>query len=159
VDKAITTALLVIASVVAAIAVTNAILPAVNRGTGALLVSSAGVAERVRTDVAIVFSAGNTATNEIRFWAKNVGTQEVKAIDKSDLFLTTPTEIKRITYNASCAAAAPECWSYAFEDGATVWVQPTTIRVTVRLSTLPSGQYTLKFVSPNGVLVEKIFSV
>lgn len=158
-DKVITTALLIIASVIGAVALTNAFLPAVNRGSGAILVSSAGVAERVKTDVAIVFASGNAAAVEVRFWAKNVGAQEVKAIDKSDLFLTTPSEIKRITYNASCAIAAPECWSYAFEGGATAWVQATTIKVTVRLNTLPAGQYTIKFVVPNGASAEKVFSV
>jgi hypothetical protein len=158
-DKVITTALLIIAGVIGAGALTSAFLPAVNRSSGAILVASAGVAERVKTDVAIVFAAGNPAANDVRFWAKNVGAQEVKAIEKSDLFLTTPSEIKRITYNASCAVAAPECWSYTFEGGATAWTQATTIKVTIRLNTLPAGPYTIKFVVPNGVSVEKVFSV
>jgi hypothetical protein len=158
-EKVITTALLIIASVIGAIALTNAYLPAVSRSSGAILVSSAGVAERVKTDVAIVFATGVTSATEVRFWAKNVGVQEVKAIDKGDLFLTTPSEIKRIAYNASCASAAPECWSYTLEGGAASWVQATTIKVTVRLNTLPAGQYTIKFVVPNGVSAEKVFSV
>lgn len=158
-DKVITTALLIIASVIGAVALTSAFLPAVNRGTGAILVSSAGVAERIKTDMTIVFATSNAAAVEVRLWAKNVGAQEVKAIDKSDLFLTTPAEIKRIAYNASCASAAPECWSYTFEGGATAWLQATTIKVTIRLNTLPAGQYTIKYVAPNGVSAEKVFSV
>ena len=158
-EKAITTALLVIASVIAAIALTNSVLPAVHRSTGAVLTSSAEVAGRVKTDLSIVFASGNTSTTEITFWAKNVGLQEIKATDKSDLFLTTPSTIKRIDYVAACSGGSPDCWSYAFEGGATDWIQATTIKVTVRLNTLATGQHTVKLVVPNGVSVEKIFSI
>lgn len=158
-DKVITTALLIISSVIGAVALTNAFLPAVNRGSGAILASSAAVAERVKTEVSIVFAAGVPTPNEARFWAKNVGTQEITAINQSDLFLTTPVEIKSIPFNASCATAAPECWSFTFEGGATAWSRTATIKVTVRLNTLPTGQYAIKFVVPNGVSAEKVFSV
>ena len=158
-EKAITTALLVIASVIATIALTNAVIPAVQRGSGAVLAASSEVAGRVKTDLSIVVASGNTSSTEINVWVKNVGVQEVQAIDLSDLFLTTPTTIGRIDYSATCASDSPDCWSYAFEGSATAWIQATTIKVTVRLTTLATGQHTIKFVVPNGASIEKIFSI
>jgi flagellar protein FlaG len=158
-EKAITTALLVIASIIAAIALTNSVLPAVGRSTGAVLTSSAEVAGRVKTDLSIVFASGNTSSTEITYWTKNVGLQEILGADKSDLFLTTPTVIKRIDHLASCSSESPDCWSYSFEGGATNWIQATTIRVSVRLITLTTGQHTVRFVVPNGVSAEKVFSI
>ena len=158
-EKAITTALLVIASVIAAVALTNSVLPAVSRGSGAVLSASAQVAARVKTDLTIVFASGNTSSTEIYFWVKNVGVQEIKALDKSDLFLTTPSTIQRVAYDSSCASASPDCWSFAFEGGATAWLQADTVKVTVRLSSLATGQHNLRFVVQNGVSTEKVFSI
>ena len=152
-DKTITTALLIIASVIAAVALTNAILPAVSRGSSAVLTSSQGVADRVRTDLSIVFAGGDTADTRIDVWIKNVGTERVDGIDSGDLFLTTPSEIKRIPYQTGV-----ENWTYTFETG-TEWVQAITIKVVVELSTLPIGQYIVKYVAPNGAVTEKTFSV
>lgn len=157
-EKAITSVLLVIASVVAAIALTNSILPSVHRGAGAVLSSSSEVARRVKTDMSIIFATGATSTAEINFWVKNVGEQEITAINKSSIFLETPSIIQHVDFDSGCGGASPECWSYAFEGGATAWVQANTIKVTVRLNSLATGQHTLKFVTPNGVSAEKVFS-
>lgn len=153
-EKAITTALLVIASVVAAVALMNAVYPAVTRGSGALLESSGIVAERVRTDIEIVFVAGNTSTNQVTLWVKNVGSETVLGIEKSDLFLKTPTEIKRIPYNSGT-----ERWTYALEDGATNWQKAVTLKVTVDLTSLGTGLYEVRLIVPNGASAEKQFSV
>ena len=158
-EKAITTALLVIASVIATIALTNAVIPAVQRGTGAVLAASSEVAGRVKTDLSIVVASGNTSSTEISLWVKNVGVQEVKGADLSDLFLTTPTTIGHIEYSETCASDSPDCWSYAFEGSATAWIQATTIKITVRLTTLATGQHTIQIVVPNGAMVEKTFSI
>ena len=44
-EKAITTALLMIASIIAAMALINAVIPAANRTSGALLTANAAAAE------------------------------------------------------------------------------------------------------------------
>lgn len=162
-DKTVTTALLLIASVVAALALTNAFLPAVSRGSGALLTASAAVAERTKTDIQIVLATDNASANQIFAWMKNVGTEEVKAIDKSDLFLTTPSVVKRFPYatGTDCQAliGEDECWTYSLEEGATNWTQTKTIKVTIQLTSVASGVYEIKFIVPNGASAEKEFSV
>lgn len=153
-EKAITTALLVIASVAAAVALMNAVFPAVTRGSGALSEASGAAADRIRTDVDIVFAAGNTSNNTITFWMKNVGTETISGIDKSDLFLTTPTTVKRIPYNTGA-----EKWTYTLEDSATAWSQTKTVKVTINLTSVTTGVYEIKFFVPNGTETEKQFSV
>ncbi len=153
-EKAITTALLVIASIVAAVALMNAVYPAVTRGTGAILESSGAAAARVRTEVDIVFASGDTSNNKITFWAKNVGTQVVQAVEKSDLFVTTPTTVKRIPYNSGA-----EYWTYSLEDSATAWSQTKTVKIVVTMTSVTAGLYKVQLIVPNGVQAEKQFSV
>ena len=53
-DKAITTGLLLIASIVAAMALINAVLPAMGKSSGALLSANSAASDRVRTDIEVV---------------------------------------------------------------------------------------------------------
>ena len=143
----------IIASVIAAVAVMNAVIPAVGRGSSAILQSSAGASSRIKTDIRIVFATGDTGSDQITFWIKNVGLERIKAIDQSDLFLNTPTAVKRIPYNS-----AGENWTYTVENGVD-WVQGVTVKVTVQLTQVTTGLYTIKFIVPNGGSADKEFSV
>ena len=58
-EKVITTALLLIASVIAATALINAVLPAANKSSGALLAANSAAADRIKTDIEIVHASGN----------------------------------------------------------------------------------------------------
>ncbi|MBI4282196.1 MAG: hypothetical protein HY672_01745 [Chloroflexi bacterium] len=153
-EKAITTALLLIASVVAAVALINAVYPSVSRGSGALVESSGRAAERVRTDIDIVFATGDTSTNEVVFWVKNVGVESIFKIDESDLFLTTPSGVKRIPYSSGT-----EHWTFSFEGDAQKWTRAVTIKIVVTLTSLPEGLYDIQFTVPNGVMAKKEFSI
>lgn len=153
-EKAITTALLLIASVVAAVALINAVYPSVSRGSGALVESSGRAAERVRTDIDIIFATGDTSTNEVIFWVKNVGLETIFKVDESDIFLTTPSGVKRIPYNSGT-----EHWTFSIEGEAQQWTKAVTINVVVTLTSLPTGLYEIQFTVPNGVLAKKEFSV
>jgi uncharacterized membrane protein len=53
-DKAITSGLLIIASIVAAVALINAVIPAMNESSGALVTANSAAADRIRTDIEIV---------------------------------------------------------------------------------------------------------
>ena len=77
------------------------------------------------------------------------------AIASGDLFYKTSPTFDRITYNA---AACTDCWSYSIEDD-TVWNPGVTIKVTLHLTTLPTGNYLVRFVTRNAVVAEKEFTV
>ena len=67
-DKVLTTALLTIAAVVAAVMVVNAILPAVSTGGTSLISSSRNEADRIGTSISIIRTTH--INNLVRFWVK-----------------------------------------------------------------------------------------
>lgn len=164
-EKAITTALFMIASVAAALALINGVLPAVGKSSSALLVANASASERIKTDHKIIFVGGDSTANEVVLWAKNVGTETIDLINEADLFLTNPNDsVVRIEWASTTdcptlIAGGTECWEFQFEDSATTWVQGVTIRITVRLNSVTIGVYKVKLSLRNGVTTQKEFSV
>ncbi len=156
-DKVLVTTLLTMAAVVAAVMVVNTMLPALGRSTSAVLSSSSAASARLKTDTEIIHVASDTSGSPkiVYAWVKNVGGAEITAIDSSDLFFKTSTTFDRLSYNASCSS---NCWSYTIEDD-TIWRPGTTIKVTINLTTLASGDYLVRFVTHNAVSAEKEFTV
>ena len=154
-DKVLVTTLLTMAAVVAAVMVVNTMLPALGRSTSAVLSSSTAASDRLKTDTEIIHVATDTATFKVYAWIKNTGASEITAIDSGDLFYKTSTTFDRLTYNAG---ACTDCWSYSIEDD-TVWNPGVTIKVTVHLTSLATGNYLVRFVTRNAVVAEKEFTV
>ena len=154
-EKSITTAMFLIASVIAALALTNAVLPAMGKSAGALVSANKSASERIKTDIAIVHATGDAATDQVTVWVKNIGTQSIKAIDASDVFLTTPSSVLRLPYVTSCAS---ECWDYSIEGGGADWIQAVTVKFTIRTS-VDTGNYNVAVAVVNAVKADKDFSV
>lgn len=93
-------------------------------------------------------------------WVKDVGEAEILGIDSSDIFYKTSTTIDRLPYNASPCNG---CWSYSIEgdtiEGDTILKPRVTAKVTLNLTTLASGDYLVRFVTPSGAAAEKDFPV
>ena len=140
----------------AAVMVVNTMLPALGRSTSAVLSSSTAASDRLKTDTEIIHVATDTATFKVYAWIKNTGATEIIAIDSGDLFYKTSTTFDRLTHGGS-GCAAP-CWEYTVEDD-TVWSPGVTIKVTLHLTTLPTGNYLVRFVTRNAVVAEKEFTV
>ena len=163
-EKAISTALFVIASVAASLALVNAVLPATGKSTGALLDANATASDRIRTDLEIVLVVGATSTDEVIFWAKNVGPKTIDSISASDVFLTVAGSSVRVNWasTADCPtliAGGTECWDHVIEGGATDWAQSRTVKVTLRLLSVSTGVHRVRMTLPNGVSAEKEFGV
>jgi len=159
VEKAITTALFVIASVAAALAIINGVMPAVGRSSSALAVANAEASARIKTDHEIIFAVGDTSSAVLTLWVKNVGSETIDSIGQADLILTQPDNTtKRVSYSSS-SPCTPECWEYQFEDSATKWSKGVTIKITVRLNTVATGVWNATFTLRNGVTAKKEFSV
>ena len=156
-EKTITTALLVIASIVATMALINAVLPAAGKGSGALLSANSAAADRIKTDIDIIFATGNSTGDKITFWAKNVGSKAIKPIENSDIFVNTPTTITRIPHTGS-ASQNPR-WEYAIEGSASDWTQTVTVKVTIYLASGTTGLHKVTMAVPNAVTTEKEFSI
>ena len=160
VDKVITTALLVIASIVAAIALINAVLPALGKSTSALATANSEAAARIKTDIDVIHATGDTS-GTITVWVKNVGTQVIHSVKDSDVIITKPSAaggVKRLSYTSGGCTSPSECWDFTIEDSAPDWSRADTVKFTLTTS-VTSGSYTISIAAPNGVNATKDFSV
>lgn len=169
--------LLTIAGVISAIAIMNAVLPAVSRSTNAVTTASNTVDERIKTDISVIYAVGElTATSSpswvdtnsnLKFdffvWVKNVGDRTVDLVSETDVFFGQPGDIARIPHADDAGASYPQ-WDFSVEN-ATEWSESTTIKVTVTFEDgcpsclKPAGNYFVKVITANGVATEKFFSI
>ena len=159
-DKVITSALLIIASVIASMALINAVLPAVSKSSGALLQANSAAADRIRTDIEIVHVASDTSSGSedlIVVWVKSVGPNKIISIENTDVFLTMPSTVKRVAYDA---AGSVESWNYTVENG-TEWTQTVTVKITLHLTdaSVVAGAYSVTVSVYNSVSATRDFSV
>ena len=155
-EKVITTSLIIIASLVAAMALINAVLPALGKSSGALATANSAAAKRIKTDIDVIHSTGNTSTNIVTVWVKNVGAQVISTVKDSDIILTKPDgSVTRFTYTPGCSS---ECWDYTLEDSAPAWTTSVTVKITIA-TTVAAGSYSVSVAAPNGVSADKDFSV
>lgn len=159
-DKVITSGLLIIASIVAAIALINAVIPAMSESSGALLSANSAASDRIRTDIEVVHVASDTSPageDQIIIWVKNVGPKNIDPIEASDIFLEAPSTVKQLSHGASSGS---EYWTYAIENG-TQWTQGVTVRMTAHLDdgSVTTGAYTVSVSLYNAVTASKDFSV
>ena len=119
--------------------------------------ANASAADRIRTDIEIVHVATPTVAGEdqVLVWVKNIGSQKIAPVESSDIFLTTPSTVKRIPHGAGT-----EYWDYIVENG-TDWSQAKTIKITLHLihGSVTAGAYTVSVAAYNSVSATKDFSV
>ena len=156
-DKAVTTALLIIAGVVCMIFVFNSVYPMVNRSSQAMVSMAEQVDERMKSRINIVHAANSANRTSIYLWVKNVGTQRVVGVDESDLFLGPSDNFSRIPHVDDAEGGYPR-WQYTLEND-TEWQTSATLKITITYSSDPgAGTYYAKFIIPNGIYDEFYFS-
>ena len=124
--------------------------PAIGRA-GDAIVSSADVAsERRSSRIDIVHVAGEVGASQVEIWVKNVGSNRLVALERTDVFFGTPTDLQGFPYGgAGCTAP---CWQDELEND-TEWNQTATLHITVLLTTplAASTRYSARVVAPTGV--------
>ncbi len=155
-EKAITTSLLIIASIVAAMALINSVIPAMGKSASALATANSSTADRIRTDIEIIHATGDDGNEVITIWVKNVGTKKIVPITSIDIILTTPSTVVSIPYVSGCSVA--DCWDYALEGGASDWSRAVTVKFTLE-TPITTGVYTIRISSPNAASATEDFSV
>jgi archaeal flagellar protein FlaG len=144
-SETIVTALFLIAAVVAAGVLINAIFPVISRTTETFGSVSHTADTQIRTDIKIVnyFAKGT----EAKIWLKNIGSSRISAneLDDSDVFIGAVGDFTRSTLKNN----------YIFpEDLTGQWWDPgETLQVTLISTKIPvSGNMTyFAIVLPNGV--------
>ncbi len=160
-DKVIVTALLTIGAVTAALVVIFAIGPSIGRSSDAVVTSQNEAAGRIKTSIEIIAVASNAAGTTVDAWVKNVGTEYISAIDKSDLFLIQPgTRYDALAYNND--GVTTKTWYGDLKESAVPWNRSDTLQITITLLggdvILASTNYTLRMATPNAVTAEKDFT-
>ncbi len=157
-DKAITTALLIIAGIVCMIFVFNSVYPMVNRSSQAMVSMAEQVDERMKSRINIVHGANTANRTSAYLWVKNVGTQRVVDIDECDLFFGQSDNFSRVPYVDDAGGSYPQ-WSYTLEND-TEWRTSATLKITISYASDPgSATYYAKFIIPNGIADEYYFSM
>jgi hypothetical protein len=158
VEKAITTALLIIAGVVCMIFVFNSVYPMVNHSSQAMASMAEQVDERMKSRINIVHAANTADRLTVYLWIKNVGSQRILSIEDCDLFFGQDNSFNRIPYSADAGGAYPQ-WSYSLEND-TQWQTSATLKVTITYTSDPgTGTYYTKFIIPNGISDDFYFSM
>jgi hypothetical protein len=158
VDKAITTALLIIAGVVCMIFVFNSVYPMVNSSSQAMVSMAEQVDERMKSRINIVHAANSANRTSVYLWIKNVGTQRIVDVDESDLFFGQQDDFERIPYYADAGTDYPQ-WDYNLENDSE-WQTSATLKITITYTSDPgAGTYYSKFIIPNGINDEYYFSM
>jgi len=157
-DKAITTALLIIAGIVCTIFVFNAVYPMVNRSSQAMVSMSDSIDDRMKSRINIVHQANSADRLTVYVWVKNVGSTRIVAIEECDMFFGQEDDFARVPYVDDAGGSYPR-WSYTIEND-TEWKSNVTVKFTITYDTDPgAGTYFVKVVLPNGIADEDFFSM
>lgn len=150
-DKIIVTALLLVAGVVSAVFVFNALFPVITQSSDAMVSMERRADDQLQTQIQIIHATQTGST--VVVWVKNVGSVRIIGVNSSDLFFGPQGNFARLMYGVGTPS-----WQYVIEND-TDWNPTATIRITITgYSPLTSGRYFLKLVLPNGVSDETYFS-
>ncbi|HLV36215.1 MAG TPA: hypothetical protein VKY59_13905 [Spirillospora sp.] len=161
-DKAITTAIFIVISLIMALALFNIAYPAIIQGGDAIASMTARSEDRMKSQFTIIHAVGeldhsgwwqDTNGNgrfDVFIWAKNTGSMRISALDQIDLFFGPEGNFTRIPHESEANGSFPN-WSWTVENGAD-WTPTATLRITVHYGLpLSSGRYYTKVTIPNGI--------
>jgi flagellar protein FlaG len=161
-DETISTAILAVATIIAAIVLINSIYPALYGTAGSILSMNSMASDRMRTDIKILtewYPGGNPEDLGLVAWIKNTGSTTIsgQAMNSTDVFLNTGGgQSARIPMTGST-----NNWTYAIlgGDGDANWDPGETVQVTVHyLDGVSPGRLRLRVALHNGVYAENSFA-
>jgi hypothetical protein len=157
-DKTITTAFLIIAGVVSAVALFSAVYPAVILGGDALRRMEGRVSERLSSQIEIIHATQDPVEQtEALVWVKNVGSLRIRAIENCDVFFGLEGDFGRASHGSGSGTL---WWTWVLEENGSDWDPTTTLKITIHdTGGLSAGRYFVKVTIPNGIDDEYYFSI
>ncbi len=144
-DKTIVTALLIIAGVVSAVFVFNAIYPTIAQSSDAMSNMQRRIDDRMNSQIEIIHAA-KADSRTVWLWVKNIGSTRIAPPEASDVFFGPDNNWARIPYNTG-----DPHWTYTIEND-TEWRPRATLKIVITYNVPPAdGTYFAKVVLPNGV--------
>ncbi len=157
-DKAITTALLVVAGIICIMFVFNSVYPAVSRSSQAMVSMSDTLNDRMKSRINIVHASNSENRTSVYIWVKNVGSTRIIDIESSDLFFGQQESFARIPHADDAPTSYPQ-WDFEIENSAE-WDKSATVKITITYALDPgAGTYFVKMIIPNGIADEFYFSM
>ncbi len=170
IDKIFTTVLLIVAGVVSAILVINAVFPVIARSSNSIISGATSLDDRIKTQITVAYAAGELDSDgwqaadgdgdnyfDVWVWVKNVGSGRINFVDQMDIFFGVTGNFTRIPYVDDAGGAYPS-WTYSLENGS-FWDPAVTVNVNIHYdSALAADTYLVKVVTAGGVYDEHYFS-
>jgi len=153
-SETFTTAMFLIAAIISAGVLINAVFPVIYTLSSSISSSSHSVDERLSTDVKIVTTYANT-TGAAKIWLKNVGTGRIPnaSIQRADVFLGSQGDFIRLTQSATLDEESGT-WKYEILDDANnYWDPGETLYIEAQTEMIPArGEVVyFQFVLPSGL--------
>jgi flagellar protein FlaG len=149
-----TTAMFLIASIIAAAVLLNAVFPVIYTMTGTFGQSSHEADQRIRTDIKIINTYAKSGIGQI--WMKNIGTNRIgyEEINQSDVFIGATGDFESVPRKEG--ALGGNGWNYlVLEDTNTYWDPGETVHLTLESTKIPLSKGDIvyfQFVTMNGVV-------
>ncbi|MFN8375908.1 MAG: hypothetical protein U0694_23925 [Anaerolineae bacterium] len=164
-DKAITTALLIVISMIMALMLFNIAYPAIIQSGDAIASMANRTSDRMDTQITVIHAAGELDSSgwwqnsngnsefEVFIWVKNIGDTRIIALDNLDVFFGPEGNFTRIPNQVNAGGSYPY-WTWNVEGG-TEWNPTSTLRITVHYQ-MPQaqGRYFFKVSTTDGVSAE-----
>lgn len=137
-QNSISTAILIIAGVVAAAALINAMLPAVSGMTGSATALSDRSNDRMKTDIRIISEGLDlSVANSLHVYIKNIGGTKIQDanLQKTDVYFGNASSMSK------CKSSGLPSWQYSIQggDGDTTWEQGETLDVWIKTDAYDFG--------------------
>jgi flagellar protein FlaG len=160
-QNVISTAILIIAAVIAAVALINGVFPTIYQMSGSMQTVSDASNDRMRTEIKIIYESANQTDNSMNVYLKNSGDQKVTAahIGQSDVYYGTGDAMERCSSDGS--SGATWAWSIDGGNGDSTWDPGETLNIwlkTVNHDFNVPGQR-VKIVLYNGVGDQATFTL
>lgn len=161
-SEVISTALLMIATVVAAVALINAVFPSIYGMSDSIQSVTSNVNNRMQSEFQFIYETPNPAGNSLTAWVKNTGETQVTPaeLSDSDLFISNANgAMQMANLNSSTAPS----WTYTIENGNSngIWGPGETLEINLNAneSFVTGNDYDIRLVLYNGAYCEDSFSV
>jgi len=169
-DKIVTTALLIVISMVLAMVLFNAAYPAIVSGGDAITSMSHRQADQLKSQIAIIEEAGELDSSgnwvdsngngqfDVFVWVKNIGATSIAPIESTDVFFGMEGNYARIPFQTYAGNGYPY-WSWTVENGST-WGPTATLKIDIHYNAaLSPGRYYTKITTLTGASDENFLGM
>lgn len=161
-DETISTAIMAVATIIAAVVLINAVYPALYGASGSILSMNGIATDRMKTDIKVLtewYPGGMPQDLGLVAWVKNTGSTTITSADmnNTDLFLYMGSG----TSARIPSTGTDNSWSYTIlnGDGDSNWDPAETIQVNVHYrDSISPGTLRLRMALHNGIYAEDTFS-